>query len=138
MDLSNCACTYIRSDKRRHNLYCCFVDLKSAYDKVPHRPLWQMLRSLGVWGRTLAPCSPFTSTVKWQSMSRVTVGASIRTRIGLRQGFDIVPMLDEAAILTALTAQQDYSGLMSLIAQGAAHQLGSRDVLVHEAFQLPG
>jgi hypothetical protein len=46
--------TLIEQNKtKKKPLYCCFVDLKKAFDIVPHEALWQMLASLGVKGRFL-------------------------------------------------------------------------------------
>jgi hypothetical protein len=46
---------FIDESSRTHTpLYCCFLDLKSAYDSV-HRPLlWEVLGRLGIHGRMLA------------------------------------------------------------------------------------
>ena len=36
-----------------NKLYTCFVDLKKAYDSVPHRDLFKCLRKLGLGGKLL-------------------------------------------------------------------------------------
>ena len=44
--------------RRKSPLYLCFVDLKSAYDRVQWQLLWDLLRRLGVQGTIWAPYSP--------------------------------------------------------------------------------
>ncbi len=49
-------------DKSRRNkvpLYCCFIDLTAAFDRVPRSLLWERLRSCGVSGRILAAIYSF-------------------------------------------------------------------------------
>jgi len=41
------------SKAKKKPLYCCFVDLKKAFDTMPRKVLWQVLASLGVKGRFL-------------------------------------------------------------------------------------
>ena len=83
-------------DKQKHKkqqLYCCFVDLKSAYDKVQHRLLWQTLRSLGVRGRMLAAVQSLYANCQVAVKVQGHVGASIHTTTGLRQGCPLSPTL---------------------------------------------
>ena len=42
-----------RQKGKAGKLYCCFVDLRKAFDSVPHAMLWQVLEELGVHGRIL-------------------------------------------------------------------------------------
>jgi len=42
-----------QSKAKKKPLYCCFVDLKKAFDTVPCEALWQVLAGLGVKGRFL-------------------------------------------------------------------------------------
>ena len=37
----------------RRRLYCCFVDIKKAFDLVPRDILWNVLKRRGVSGRVL-------------------------------------------------------------------------------------
>jgi len=39
-----------QSKAKKKPLYCCFMDLKKAFDIVPHEALWQVLVGLGVKG----------------------------------------------------------------------------------------
>jgi exonuclease III len=83
-------------DKQKHRkqqLYCCFVDLKSAYDKVQHRLLWQTLRSLGVLGKMLAAVQSLYANSQVAVKIQGCVGTSIHTRTGLRQGCPLSPTL---------------------------------------------
>jgi hypothetical protein len=46
--------TLIKQSKaKKKPLYCCFVDLKNAFDIVPREMLWYVLAGLGVEGRFL-------------------------------------------------------------------------------------
>jgi hypothetical protein len=42
-----------QSKAKKKPLYCCFVDLKMAFDIMLREVLWQVLASLGVEGRFL-------------------------------------------------------------------------------------
>jgi hypothetical protein len=42
-----------QSKAKKKPFYCCFVDLKKAFDTVPGEALWQVLAGLGVKGRFL-------------------------------------------------------------------------------------
>ena len=33
---------------RDEGLYCCFVDFKKAFDKIPRKKLWERMEKLGV------------------------------------------------------------------------------------------
>jgi hypothetical protein len=39
-----------QSKAKKKPLYCCFVDLKKAFDIMPREALWQVLAGLGVKG----------------------------------------------------------------------------------------
>ncbi len=83
-------------DKQLHNgqpLYCCFVDLKSAYDKVQRPNLWQTLRQLGITGNMLAAVQSLYSGSKMAIKINGQAGPSINTTVGLRQGCPLSPTL---------------------------------------------
>ncbi len=42
-----------QSKAKKKPLYCCFLDLKKAFDTMPCEALWQVLAGLGVKGRFL-------------------------------------------------------------------------------------
>ena len=67
-------------------LYLCFVDLKSAYDRVQWQLLWDLLRRLGVQGTMLgATQSLYDGCLLSMRVNGVT-GASQGPSMGLRQG----------------------------------------------------
>jgi hypothetical protein len=74
-------------------LYCCFLDLKSAYDSV-HRPLlWEVLSRLGFHGRMLAAIKSLYATSSLAIKVGGRVGASIPSLTGVKQGCPLSPTL---------------------------------------------
>jgi len=76
-------------DKSRHDkqpLYLCFVDLKSAYDKVQWHLLWQLLQRLGVHGSMLGALQSMYDGCLLSMRVGGTCGCSHSPSIGLRQG----------------------------------------------------
>ena len=76
-------------DKHRHArrpLYLCFVDLKSAYDKVQWPLLWQLLRRLGVHGDMLGAVQSLYDGCLLSMRVGGACGGSHSPSIGLRQG----------------------------------------------------
>ncbi len=70
----------------RTPLYLCFVDLKSAYDRVQWPLLWDLLRRLGVHGKMLgAVQSLYDNCLLFMRVSGYT-GESRTPSMGLRQG----------------------------------------------------
>ena len=74
-------------------LYCCFLDLKGAYDKVPRTLLWAALCRLGVHGALLGAVQSLYAN------SAITVkvdgrcGPSVPSRRGVKQGCPLSPTL---------------------------------------------
>ena len=69
-------------------LFCCFLDLKGAYDKVQRPLLWQVLQRLGVTGRMLAALQSMYET------------ASIRVHVQGRAGWcHLIPDSGKGALL---------------------------------------
>ena len=67
-------------------LYLCFVDLKSAYDRVQWSLLWDLLRRLGVHGKMLgAVQSLYDNCLLFMRVSGYT-GEGRTPSMGLRQG----------------------------------------------------
>ena len=73
--------------------FACFIDLKKAYDMVPHEAMLYKLRAYGVSGRTYK----FIRTLYANSRISVRVGASCSRSVplerGLRQGCPLSPIL---------------------------------------------
>jgi len=76
-------------DKHRHSkrpLYLCFVDLKSAYDKVQWQLLWRLLQRLGVHGDMLGAIQSLYDGCLLSMRVGGACGAAHNPSIGLRQG----------------------------------------------------
>ena len=76
-------------DKSRHAkqpLYLCFVDLKSAYDRVQWHLLWQLLQRLGVHGSMLSALQSMYDGCLLSMRVGGACGCSHSPSIGLRQG----------------------------------------------------
>ena len=76
-------------DKHRHAnkpLYLCFVDLKSAYDKVQWQLLWSLLQRLGVHGHMLGAVQSLYHGSLLSMRVNGQCGHSQSPSIGLRQG----------------------------------------------------
>ncbi|DBA94877.1 TPA: hypothetical protein ACH3X1_016747 [Trebouxia sp. C0004] len=65
-------------------LYLCFVDLKSAYDRVQWPLLWDLLRRLGVQGKMMGAVRSLYDNCLLSRGSLVSVGRT--PSMGLRQG----------------------------------------------------
>lgn len=74
-------------------LYCCFLDLKGAYDRVQRPLLWQVLQRLGVHGRMLGALQSLyaNSTVAMRVGGRT--GLRVPSETGVRQGCPLSPTL---------------------------------------------
>ena len=77
----------------RRPLYCCFVDLTAAFDRVPRHLLWQRLESRGVSGTMLAAVQAFYRDPKVVMKVSGHVGNSVVTTAGVRQGCPLSPTL---------------------------------------------
>ena len=76
-------------DKHKHAsqpLYLCFVDLKSAYDKVQWHLLWGLLKRLGVHGHMLGAIQSLYDGSLLSMRVGGQCGPSQSPSIGLRQG----------------------------------------------------
>ena len=82
-----------RTRQRRRPLYCCFVDLTAAFDRVPRHLLWQRLQSRGVSGRMLLAIQALYRDARIVVKVNGHVGDSIATSSGVRQGCPLSPTL---------------------------------------------
>ena len=82
-----------RQNHAKQPLYCCFLDLKGAYDRVNRVLLWESLRRLGIDGRLLSAIQSLyaNSTVAIKIGSRK--GPSLPSETGLKQGCPLSPTL---------------------------------------------
>jgi hypothetical protein len=83
-----------QSKAKKKPLYCCFVDLKKAFDIVPREVLWQVLAGLGVKGRFLRCLQAMYAkdTIRINHPSE-GVTSSFRCQQGVKQGCPPSPLL---------------------------------------------
>jgi len=74
-------------------LYCCFLDLKSAYDLVPREALWEVLRRLGIQGKMLAAIRSLYSGCTVSVKVNGRTGKSLPSQSGVKQGCPLSPTL---------------------------------------------
>ena len=67
-------------------MYLCFVDLKSAYDRVQWQLLWDLLRRLGVQGTMLGAIQSLYDGCLLSMRVNGVTGDSQTSSMGLRQG----------------------------------------------------
>jgi hypothetical protein len=78
---------------RRKPLYCCFVDLKKAYDTTIRQEVWDRLHSLGVKGKMLHALASFYRVVTCKIKFAEGVSEAFPCNIGVRQGCPLSPFL---------------------------------------------
>jgi exonuclease III len=80
--------TYSRA---RQPLYCCFLDLKSAYDYVQRPLLWEILARLGIQGRMFTALKSLYAQSKLAVKVQGRVGPALLSLTGLKQGCPLSP-----------------------------------------------
>ena len=83
-------------DKQFHSscpLFCCFFDLKSAYDHVQRPLLWNVLAKLGVHGRMLAAIKSLYQDCTFAINLSGRTGSSYNSLAGVKQGCPLSPTL---------------------------------------------
>jgi len=83
-----------QSKAKKKPLYCCFVDLKKAFDTVPREALWQVLVGLGVKARFLRCLQTMYAkdTIRINHPSE-GVTSSFMCQQGVKQGCPLSPCL---------------------------------------------
>ena len=74
-------------------LFCCFLDLKGAYDRVPRRVLWTALQRLGVHGQMLAAVQALYAHAQYAIHVGGRRGVSVESSCGVKQGCPLSPTL---------------------------------------------
>ena len=82
-----------RARRARKPLYCCFLDLKGAFDRVPRTLLWEALQRRGVHGRMLAAIQSLYADARYAINIRGRHGEKIQSSIGVKQGCPLSPTL---------------------------------------------
>ena len=72
-----------RHTQQRKPLYCCFVDLTAAFDRIPRHLLWERLRSRGIDGEMLRAVQAVYHNAKIVVKVRGHVGNSTITTSGV-------------------------------------------------------
>ena len=82
-----------QSKAKKKPLYCCFVDLKKAFDTVPCEALWQVLAGLGVKGRFLRCLQAMYAkdTIRINHPSE-GVTSNFKCQQGVKQGCPLNPL----------------------------------------------
>ncbi len=74
-------------------LYCCFLDLRKAFDSVVRSHVWQRLFDMGVQGKFLHAVVALYQDVTYKVKFSNGVSPAFRSNIGLRQGCPLSPIL---------------------------------------------
>ena len=74
-------------------LFCCFLDLKGAYDRVPRALLWQSLARIGVPATLLAAIQSLYTTADYAISVGGRRGDCARSACGVKQGCPLSPTL---------------------------------------------
>ena len=74
-------------------LFVCFLDLKSAYDRVPRHLLWQALTRLGVHGRMLLAIQSLYADCDITLKVSNRLGDTLPSCTGVKQGCPLSPTL---------------------------------------------
>ena len=81
------------ADADKKPLYCCFLDLKGAYDRVQRSLLWQVLERLGVHGSMLQAVKSLYDNSQLCVKVQGRTGQSVPSQTGLKQGCPLSPTL---------------------------------------------
>ena len=84
---------FIDGASRRKPLYCCFLDLSKAYDRVPQHRVWEALARLGVKDRLIAAIASIYQTAEVAMKIGSHVGTRHEYQQGLLQGCPLSPTL---------------------------------------------
>lgn len=82
-----------RAAHLKQPLFCCFLDLKGAYDRVPRALLWQSLARLGVPDTLLAAIQSLYTDADYAISVGGRRGACARSTCGVKQGCPLSPTL---------------------------------------------
>ena len=77
----------------KERLYCAFIDLKSAFDKVNRNGLWSKLYNLGIKGKFLRVIKNMYTSVKSCVRNCNNYSEYFECAVGLRQGEVMSPIM---------------------------------------------
>ena len=78
---------------KNERLYCAFIDLKSAFDKVNRNGLWSKLYNLGIKGKFLRVIKNMYTSVKSCVRNCNNYSEYFECAVGLRQGEVMSPIM---------------------------------------------
>ena len=116
---------------RGERLYCCFLDLKAAYDHVSRPLLWEVLARLGVHGRMRGAIQSLYTSASFAMKIGGRIGVSQISNTGLRQGCPLSPTLFGLFLdgLTNYLAEHcPTAGCSITHTQGVSHFLYADDI----------
>ena len=82
-----------RQKGKAGKLYCCFVDIRKAFDTVPRHLLWQVLKDLGIYGCILDIMKSMYAQDSAAVRSMQGISAVFRCLLGVKQGCPLSPTL---------------------------------------------
>jgi len=82
-----------RARHRREPLFCCFLDLQGAYDRVPRPLLWEALARLGLHGAMPAAIHSLYTNAQYAISVGGRRGAGVPSARGVKQGCPLSPTL---------------------------------------------
>jgi hypothetical protein len=108
----------VQSDKKK--LYCCFVDLKQAFDSVWRIGLWKKLKAENITGKCFNVINSLYSNIKSRVTSPEGSTPYFDCLVGVRQGENLSPFLFSIFLndLDTFLSQNNVNGV-------------SRDVLIN-------
>ena len=77
----------------KEEVFCCFVDFKKAFDRVPRDKLWRRMEELEIPMHYRAAIHRLYEEVKVKIRTSVGISESFRSDIGVKQGCPLSPTL---------------------------------------------
>jgi hypothetical protein len=74
-------------------VHICYLDLEKAFNRVPWREIWSVLKERNVEGSVMAAIRSYYRTCRNQIRTANTMSEEFRTRSGARQGDILSPYL---------------------------------------------
>ena len=74
-------------------MYCCFLDLKGAYDRVQRHLLWQAIAKLGIYDKFFRAAQSLCGNYKIKIHINGKTGSAYPSQTGVKQGCQLSPTL---------------------------------------------
>ena len=119
------------SKKLNKKLFCCFVDYKKAFDKVPRVLLWNKLLSYNINGKMLNVIRSLYNEAKSAIKLNNDIGSFFACDIGVRQGDNLSPLLFALYLNDLQTfLSKGYNGLTSF-SKSVEELLQDNDIVIY-------